>query len=87
MAGFFLKASGNSAKVFELAEHAFDDMAFLIQVPVAASLNFSIDLGRNHCHNVTLLMPVEQGIRVITLVGQQRASGNTLNRPGFELTP
>jgi hypothetical protein len=36
MAGFLLIAGGNTAKVFEFAEHAFDDMTLLLLVPVTA---------------------------------------------------
>ena len=35
IAGFFLKARSNSAKVFALAEHALDHMTLLAQEPIA----------------------------------------------------
>ena len=67
MAGLFLIAGGNSAKVLEFAEHAFDDMALLVHVPVTASLHFAVGFGWNHCRDVTLYKPVKQGIGLNTL--------------------
>lgn len=72
-------AGGNSAKVLELAEHAFDDMALLVHVPVTASLHFAVGFGCNHCRDVTLYKSVEQGIGVIPFVSQQRAGACTLH--------
>ena len=49
MAGLFLIAGGNATEIFELAEHAFDDMAFFVHVPVTTPLYFAGGLGWNHC--------------------------------------
>ena len=80
MTGFFFVASSNAAKVFELAKHAFNDMTLLVQAPVAASLLLSVRLGWNHRHNLTLPKPLKQGISVIPLVRQQRASADVLHK-------
>ena len=48
MAGLFLKTRGDSAVILEPAKHAFDDMALLVQIPVAISLYFTIGFGRDH---------------------------------------
>ena len=71
MAGLFLIAGGNATEIFELAEHAFDDMAFFVHVPVTASLHFAAGFGRYHGRDTTLPKPVKQGIGVIPFVGQQ----------------
>ena len=42
MAGLFLIARGNRAKVLELAEHAFDDMALLVHVQITASFRLAL---------------------------------------------
>ena len=47
MAGLFLIADCNSAKVFQFAEHAFDDMALFIHIPVIASLHFPVGLDKS----------------------------------------
>ena len=62
MVGLFLIAGGNSAKVLEFTEPALDDMALPVHVPVTASLHFAVGFGWNHCRDVTLYKPVEQGI-------------------------
>ena len=72
-------AFGNSAKVLEFAEHAFDDMALLVHVPVTASLHFAFGFGWNHCRDVALYEPVEQDIGVIPFVSQQRAGAHALH--------
>ena len=64
---FFFIAGGNQTKVLEFSEHAFDDMALLVLVPVAASLHFAVGFGWNHCRDVSLPEPVEQGFGPNTL--------------------
>ena len=71
MTGFFLVPSGNAAKVFRLAKHAFNDVALFVQVRVAPSLYLAIGLGWSHCHNFTLPEPVKQRIGVIPIVSQE----------------
>ena len=85
MTGFFLVPSSNAAKVFELAEHAFDDVTLLVQVPVTASLLLTVGLGRYHRRDVTLSEPVQQGIGVIPLVCQQRARAANVLHQGNRL--
>ena len=85
MVRFLFKAGGNPAKVFEFAEHAFDDMTLLVLALVTASLHLSICLGRYHRRNVTLLKPVEQCIGVIPLVSQQRARAANVHHEGNRL--
>ena len=65
--------SSNTAKVLEFAQHAFDDAAFHVHVPVAASFFFAIDFGWDHRRNVMLFKPINQGIGVIPLVSQECA--------------
>ena len=79
MAGLFLIAGGNSAKVLQFAEHAFGDMAFFVHVLVTASLHFAVGLGRYHRRDVTLSEPIEQGIGVIPFIGQQCACTDVLH--------
>ena len=71
MAGLFLIAGGNSAKVFEFAKNAFDDMALLVHLPVTLSLHFAVGFGWDHCRDVALPEPVEQDVGLNPFVGQQ----------------
>ena len=67
MAGLFLIAGCTSEKVFQFAEHAFDDMVFFVHVPVTATLHFAVGLGQYHRCDDKLPEPVEQGVGLSTL--------------------
>lgn len=72
MAGFLLIPRSDPPVVLQLAEHALNDMAFLIEMPVAGALLKPVAPGRNHRLNLTRLQPCQKRVGVIALVGQQR---------------
>ena len=89
MVGFLAMAAGNTAKVFKLVKHAFNDVTLFVQMPVAPFLFLAIGLEWNHRHNFTLSGSVKQSIGVTLLVSQTciRATnvlneGDRLNNAG-----
>jgi len=72
MADLFLIAGGNPTKVLEFSEHAFDDMALLVLVPVAASLHFALCTLRLALGGITAAMSrcLSQALGLIPFLGQ-----------------
>ena len=47
MAGLFLETCGNTPVILESGEHALNDMAFFVLIPVTTSLNLAVGFGRD----------------------------------------
>ncbi len=72
MAGLLLIPRSDPSVVLQLAEQALDEVAFLIEMPVAGALLKPVTPGQNHRLNLTRLQPCQKLVGVIALVGQQR---------------
>lgn len=71
ISGEFVVACGDSAKVLELVEEAFDEIAFAVACEVAVALGLAIGLGRDHGGDLAPVERVDQRIGVVSLVADQ----------------
>ena len=75
VSGGLVVAGRNPAKVFELVEEAFDEIAFAIERGVDDALDFAVRAGRNLGLAAAALHQFDDRPRVVAAVGDERAAG------------
>lgn len=68
--GELVVAGGDASEVFELAEEAFDLIAFSVEGLREAGLPFAVGFGRDVGHRALCLDQLADGIAVISLVAK-----------------
>ena len=65
-------AGGDGTVFFDLLEEALDEIALAVEGEVGFALDFAIGFRRDHGRAAALLDRLEEGIRVVALVGDDR---------------
>ena len=63
-----IEARGDAPPVFEAAEHAFDDVALLVDGLVVIVLGFAVFARWDDCFGASRIQPFAQGLTVIALI-------------------
>jgi len=67
----FVIACCDSSELFEIIEESFDQVSLAIQREIRRSLHDPVCLGWDHRSDLTLPKTVDEGVRIISFVGQK----------------
>lgn len=67
----FVVACCDSSELFEVIEESFNEVSLAIQREIRRSLHDPVCLGRDDRSDLTLLKTVDEGIGIISFVGQK----------------
>jgi len=68
----FVVSGADTAKVFELVEHPFDQVALLIEMAVVGPRREPMAAGRNHRLSAHLTDRGHDPVGIVTLIGEDR---------------
>ena len=69
--GFFV-ARSDGAKMLDDIEEPFDKITLAIEGKIAFALDLSVRLGRDHHFDMTRPKALDEGVGVVTFVGEER---------------
>lgn len=77
--GEFVTEGGQATELFEAIEKSFDQIACLVAMPVDLALEVAISPGPDDGLRPARFDGFEQGVAVVSLVGNDRFGGDALN--------
>ena len=75
---------GNAPEVLELVEEPFDEIALLVEVPVASVRSAAVVPGRSHRHGASFEYGVVEVLSIIGPIGDNGVAGKALDQGGCE---